>query len=142
MRHACLRAPCVAWPLFSPTFALSLFLRLLLLTHFGGSPVCENLFPPLFWHNWKIYEKKTFFFRKKNKNTIFFLHISSSYAKILGETNFQPRELPRSGSKAKDGEKREREKKEERMMVITTASYALQTPPRVVNAKPPGPTQL
>ena len=26
-----------------------------------------------------------------------------SYAKILGETNFQPREFPRSGSKAKDG---------------------------------------
>ena len=32
---------------------LSLFfsLRLLLLTHFGKSPVCENLFPPIFWHN-------------------------------------------------------------------------------------------
>ena len=26
-----------------------------------------------------------------------FLHISSSYAKILGETNFQAREIPRSG---------------------------------------------
>ena len=34
------------------------------------------------------------------------MHISSSYAKILGETNFQPWEFPRSGSKAKDGEKR------------------------------------
>ena len=35
-------------------------------------------------------------------------------AKILGETNFQPREFPRSGSKAKDGKKRkkEREKRE------------------------------
>ena len=31
------------------------------------------------------------------------MHISSIYAKILGETNFQPREIPRSGSKAKDG---------------------------------------
>ena len=31
------------------------------------------------------------------------MHISSSYAKISGETNFQPREFPRSGSKAKDG---------------------------------------
>ena len=40
-----------------------------------------------------------------------FLDISSSYAKILGETNFQPREFPRSGPKGKDG-KREREKKE------------------------------
>ena len=36
------------------------------------------------------------------------LHISSSYAKILGETNFHTREIPRSGSKAKD---RERKKK-------------------------------
>ena len=40
MRHACLRAPCVAWPLLSPTFALLsfsffFFLRPLLLTHFG-----------------------------------------------------------------------------------------------------------
>ena len=26
VRHACLRAPCIAWPLLSPTFALSLFL--------------------------------------------------------------------------------------------------------------------
>ena len=34
------------------------------------------------------------------------MHISSSYAKILGETNFHTREIPRSGSKAKDGEKR------------------------------------
>ena len=34
------------------------------------------------------------------------MHISSSYAKILGETNFRTREFPRSGSKAKDGEKR------------------------------------
>ena len=32
--------------------------------------------------------KISFFFRKKNKNYLnFFLHISSSYAKILGETN-------------------------------------------------------
>ena len=28
-----------------------------------------------------------------------------SYVKILGETNFHTREIPRSGSKAKDGEK-------------------------------------
>ena len=31
--------------------------------------------------------------------------MSFSYAKILGETNFRTREIPRSGSKAKDGEK-------------------------------------
>ena len=43
------------------------------------------------------------------KKYIFFLHISSSYAKILGETNFPPLEFLRTGSKAKDGEsKRER----------------------------------
>ena len=52
-----LRVPCVAWPLlsplFGPLFSLSFFfsLRLLLFTHFGESPVCENLFPQIFWHN-------------------------------------------------------------------------------------------
>ena len=35
-----------------------------------------------------------------------FLHISSGYAKILGETNFQPREFPRIGSKAEDVKER------------------------------------
>ena len=43
---------------------------------------------------------------------ILFLHISSSYVKILGETNFQPRELPWSGSKEKDVE-RKKERREE-----------------------------
>ena len=52
-----------------------------------------------------------FFSCKKNKNyQIFFGHISSSYAKILGETNFQPGEFPRSGSKAKDVKETERAK--------------------------------
>ena len=36
---------------------------------------------------------------------IFFLHIFSIYAKILGEKLFRTWEIPRSGSKAKDGEK-------------------------------------
>ena len=50
--------------------------------------------------------------RNKNylKKIFFKLHISSSYAKILGETNFRTREIPRSGSKAKDGEKKEQKK--------------------------------
>ena len=39
------------------------------------------------------------------------LHISSSFAKILGETNFRTREFPRSGSKEKDREKKEKKKK-------------------------------
>ena len=51
--------------------------------------------------------KNHFFFVKKIKITYkFFWQISSSYAKILGETNFRTREIPRSGSKAKDGEKK------------------------------------
>ena len=33
------------------------------------------------------------------------MHISSSYAKILGEKLFHTWEIPRSGSKAEDGEK-------------------------------------
>ena len=37
-------------------------------------------------------------------------HISSSYAKILGEKLFHTWEIPRSGSKAEDGEKREKER--------------------------------
>ena len=44
------------------------------------------------------------------------MHISSSYAKILGETKFQPREFPRSGSKTKDVE-REKERKGEKVSV-------------------------
>ena len=40
----------------------------------------------------------------------------SSYAKILGETNVQPREFPRSGSKAKDVKEEEREKSESKRL--------------------------
>ena len=46
--------------------------------------------------------------RKQNK--YFFLHISSSYAKILGDKLFHTWEIPRSGSKAEDGGKRKRER--------------------------------
>ena len=38
------------------------------------------------------------------------MHISSSYAKILGERNFHTREIPGSVSKAEDGEKEKRKK--------------------------------
>ena len=54
------------------------------------------------------------------QNLTFVLHISS----------------PRIRSKAKDSEK-----KRDRTMVITMASYALQMPPRVAHAKPPGPKE-
>ena len=42
--------------------------------------------------------------------------------KIFGETNFHPREFPQSGSKAKDEERKKRNRK----LVITMASIALQ----------------
>ena len=44
---------------------------------------------------------KITFFSSKNKNYLFFLDIPSSYAKILGETNFQSREFPKGGEKQK-----------------------------------------
>ena len=40
------------------------------------------------------------------------MHISSSYTKILGEKLFHTREIPRSGSKAEDGEKKKKKEKE------------------------------
>ena len=50
--------------------------------------------------------------KRLNLSKYFFLHISSSYAKILGEKNFHTREFPWSGSIAEDGgKKRKREKK-------------------------------
>ena len=58
--QACLRAPLVVADeaklaiVFTYFFLLLFsffFLRLLLFTHFGESPVRENLFPPIFWHN-------------------------------------------------------------------------------------------
>ena len=50
------------------------------------------------------------------------MHISSSYAKILRETNFGKRKIPQSGSKAEDGEK---EKKRNQTMVITMAKLRM-----------------
>ena len=42
------------------------------------------------------------------------MHISSSYAKILGETNFHAREIPRSGWKA-EGVEEKKKKKEKKV---------------------------
>ena len=39
------------------------------------------------------------------------MHMSFSHAKILGETNFESPEFPRSGSKAKDGEEKKGKKR-------------------------------
>ena len=42
------------------------------------------------------------------------MHISSSYAKILGDKLFRTWEFPRSGSKAEDGEKERKKRERER----------------------------
>ena len=69
----------------------------------------------------------------------FFCYISSSYAKIFEETNFQPWEFPRSGLKAKDGEK-ERRKKERRSKVgNNNGQLRIATSPRVAHAYLAGP---
>ena len=60
--------------------------------------------------------KNHLFFFKKIKCTpkkYFFLHISSSYAKILGGKLFRTWKIPRSGSKAKNGEKRRKKEEED-----------------------------
>ena len=53
VRHPRCRLQCVAGHCcYHLSVSLSLFLfRLLLLTHFRETPVCENLFPPIFCHN-------------------------------------------------------------------------------------------
>ena len=60
------------------------------------------------------------------------MHISSSYAKILGEKLFRTWEFPRSGSKAKD--KGERRKRGKRPKVGNNNGYGLPTTPRVAHA--------
>ena len=43
---------CSVFLSFSLSFSLFFFfLRFLLLTHFGESPMCEIIFHPIFWHN-------------------------------------------------------------------------------------------
>ena len=72
------------------------------------------------------------------------MHISSRYAIISGETNFRTREITRSGSKAKDGEREKRKKKERRRkkdltMVITMAKLRMAQASTHGARKPPGP---
>lgn len=52
--------------------------------------------------------------------------------KYGGRRQFHLWEYPRSGSKAKDV--KEKEKERDPKLVITMASYTLQTPPRVAHA--------
>ena len=63
------------------------------------------------------------------------MHTSSSYAKILGEKLFRTWEIPRSGSKAEDGEERERERKLVKTMAKLRMAHASTHGAR----KPPGP---
>ena len=68
----------------------------------------------------------------------FVVDISSYYAKILGGKLFRTWEIPRSGSKAKDGEKkREREQK----LVITMAKLRMAHASTHGARKPPGPKE-
>ena len=61
------------------------------------------------------------------------------YAKILGETNFHTREIPKVGQKQKT-ERKKRERKKERAKVgNNNGQLCIATPPRVAHAKPPGP---
>ena len=70
-----------------------------------------------------------------------FLHMSSSYAKTLGQKLFRTREIHQSGSKVKDGgKKRRRKKRRERLNEGNNNGHLrIATPPRVPYAKPPGP---
>ena len=71
------------------------------------------------------------------------MHISSSYAKILGEQLFRTWEIPRSGSKAEDGEKkREKEREKERKLVITMAKLRMAHASAHGARKPPGPIYM
>ena len=61
--------------------------------------------------------------------------MSSSYAKILGETNFHTQEIPRSGSKAEDGEKKEKKEKRKKERLNDgnnngQATHGARKPPR------------
>ena len=71
------------------------------------------------------------------------MHISSVDTKILGETNFHSREIPRSGSKAKDGEERKKERRErERKLGITMAKLHMAHASTHGARKPPGPIKI
>ena len=67
VRHACLRAPCVAWQLFSPSFSLSFFLFLSLFsTSFAFNPLrgisrVKICFPQYFGKPRRYTQKKNIF---------------------------------------------------------------------------------
>ena len=62
------------------------------------------------YHEGEKNQNQLFFVQKENLPKFLVLHISSNYAKILGEQLFRTWEFPRSGSKAKTGEEKKKEK--------------------------------
>ena len=70
------------------------------------------------------------------------MHISSTYAKILGGGgDFTHGRFPEVGQKHKT-EKREKERKKERLNDgNNNGQLRIATPPRVAHTKPPGPKQ-
>ena len=67
-----------------------------------------------------------------------------AHASRLGQKLFRTWEIPRSGSKAKDGEKKERkkERKRERKLVKTMAKLRMAHASKHGARKPPGPICL
>ena len=82
-----------------------------------------TLWSKMLWRNKKTFEstpcsRDQMLAERRRKNARkSALHISSSYAKILGETNFHAREIPRSGWKVEGGEERKRKKKKKKKKV-------------------------
>ena len=73
--------------------------------------------------------------QKRRRKFFFFLHISSSYAKILGEKYFAHGSFPEVGQK----QKTEKEKEKERKLVITMAKLRMAHASTHGARKPPGP---
>ena len=61
-----------------------------------------------------------------------------AHAKLPGPKLFRTWEIPRSGSKAKNGEEREKERLNNDK---NNGQLRIATPPRVAHAKPPGPIE-
>ena len=64
------------------------------------------------------------------------MHVSSSYAKILGNQIFTHGSFPEVGQKQKTEEKK---KKDRAKLGNNNGQLRIATPPQVTHAKPPGP---
>ena len=59
--------------------------------------------------------------------------MSSSYAKILGETNFYARKIPWSGWKVEGGEEKKRKKRKKKKVVENNGRLRFRPPPQVAH---------